>query len=85
MDTWTDQRMDDLARALAPVPSKLAELQEAVDHLETDVGALRGEFNGETLALRQQLWETQRQLVQIAWGLVAALIAAIVALIAAVV
>ena len=85
MDTWTDERIDDLAHTLAPVPSKLAELAEAVDHLETDVRALRGEFSGETLALRQQLWEAQRQLVQIAWGLVAALIAAVVALIAAVI
>lgn len=72
METWTDERLDDLAAALRPLPTEVAKITEAVDRL-TD----------ETHSLRQDLSASQRQIVQIGFGLVGALLAAIVALIIA--
>ena len=69
---WTDARLDDLAAALAPVPAEVAALRALVDHL-----------CDENRVLREEVAAAQRQLVQIAWGLVAALIAAAGALTAA--
>jgi hypothetical protein len=69
---WTDARLDDLATMLVPVPAEVAALRASVEHL-----------SDENRALRDELAATQRQLLQIAWGLVAALIAAGAALAAA--
>ena len=66
---WTDARLDDLAAALAPVPAEVAVLQAMVDRLSEDNRALRAE-----------LAAMERQLLQVAWGLVAALIGAAAAL-----
>jgi hypothetical protein len=66
---WSDARLNDLAATLEPVPTRVAALTEAVARL-TD----------ENRALRAELASMQRQLLQVAWGLVAALIAAAAAL-----
>jgi hypothetical protein len=58
-----------LAVALEPVPSELAVLAATVDRVTE-----------ENRALRAELSITQRQLLQVAWGLVAALIGAAAAL-----
>jgi len=70
----TVKHWDHVAAALEPVPAELAVLAAAVDHLAD-----------ENRALRAELAATQRQLLQIAWGLVAALLGAAAALIAALV
>jgi hypothetical protein len=69
---WTDARLDDLASMLAPVPAEVAALRASVDYL-----------SAENRALRDELAAMQRQLVQIAWGLVVALLGAAAALAAA--
>jgi hypothetical protein len=93
---WSDARLNDLAAALEPVPSRVAVLTEAVEHLEGVTTALQPltsqvavlaatveRLTDENRALRDSLAATQRQLLQVAWGLVAALIAAAAALLSA--
>jgi hypothetical protein len=93
---WTDARLDDLAAALGPVPTQLAMLTATVhhlDHLATELDPVPSELavltatvdrlSDENRALRIELAATQRQLTQIGWGLVAALLGAAAALAAA--
>jgi hypothetical protein len=92
--TWTDARLDDLADALAPLPAEVAMLKATVNHWDHMAAALGPVPAGlavlaaaverlaeENRALRAELAATQRQLLQIAWGLVAALLGAAAALI----
>lgn len=90
---WTDARLDDLAAALAPVPVRVAALDAAVEHLghvAAELEPLPSELavltaaverlTDEHRALRAELAATQRQLVQMAWGLTVALLGAAAAL-----
>lgn len=79
-ESWTDERLDDLAAALRPLPEQVAGLVTAVDHLTEAIKAQREE----TRALRTDLMASQRQITMIGWGLVVALIGMVGALIAAV-
>lgn len=85
----TDQRLDEFAAALAPLPVQVASLEVAVEHLDHLAAAMEpvpaqlavltaaaDRLADENRALREELAATQRQLLQIAWGLVAALIGA---------
>jgi hypothetical protein len=96
VEEWTDARLDHLAAALEPVPAQVAVLSAAIDHFDEVAGALRPvpaqlavltatveRLAEENRALRHELAATQSQLLQIAWGLVAALVGAAAALIAA--
>jgi outer membrane murein-binding lipoprotein Lpp len=98
VEEWTDARLNDLAAALEPIPVKVAVLTGAVEHLgelattlqplPAQVAVLTASVErlaDENRALRDDLAATQRQLVQVAWGLVGALIGAAAALIAALV
>jgi hypothetical protein len=69
---WSDQRLDDLAAALEPVPARVAVLESMVDRLIE-----------ENRALRAELATTQRQLLQVAWLLVGAMLGGAGALLAA--
>jgi hypothetical protein len=92
--TWTDARLDDLADALAPLPAEVATLKATVNYWDHMAAALEPVPAGlavltaaverlaeENRALRAELAATQRQLLQIAWGLVAALLGTAAALI----
>ena len=92
---WNDERLDEFAAALEPVPVQVAVLEATVkhfDHLAAEMEAIPAQLAvltaaadrlaDENRALRQELAVTQRQLLQIAWGLVAALVGATAALIA---
>jgi hypothetical protein len=92
---WTDARLDDLAASLAPVPGQVATLGATLHHLDRAVEELEPvpgqvavlEFEVRRLAdenrvLRSELVAMQRQLFQVAWGLVAAMIGAVAALLA---
>lgn len=93
---WTDARLNDLAAALQHVPTQLAVLSASVTHFEHLAGetepmraqlavltASVDHLADENRALRTELAAVQRQLVQISWGLVAALLGAGTAVIAA--
>jgi hypothetical protein len=69
---WSDRRLDDLAAALEPVPARVAVLEAIVERLVE-----------ENRVLRAELATTQRQLLQIAWLLVGAMVGGAGALLAA--
>src|ERR671936_167972 len=90
---WTDARLDHLAAALEPVPTQVAVLSAAVQRLESLTIALEAlpaqvavlsatveRLADENRGLRDELAATQRQLIQIGWGLVAAVLGAAAAL-----
>jgi hypothetical protein len=90
VDAWTDERLDDLAATLRPLPAEVARQAEAIERLTEDTQALGGEMRslreeltGEMRALRADFSASQRQLAHIGWGLVFALIAAVTAIFAA--
>jgi len=98
VEQWTDARLNDLAAALEPVPTQVAVLSATLEHLDhvavqlapvpaqlAVLAATVERLADENRALREALAATQRQLLQIAWGLVAALLGASAALIAALV
>jgi hypothetical protein len=91
--SWTDARLDDLADALEPLPADVAMLKATVNHWDRVAAALEPvpanlavlaaaveHLADENRALRAELAATQHQLLQIAWGLVAALLGAAAAL-----
>jgi prefoldin subunit 5 len=77
MEAWTDERLDDLAESLRPLPGEVAALR-------VEMGAVRADLRrfGETQdRLAQDLSALQRQIAQIGWGLSAALVGVLVTLI----
>ncbi|MGH2946689.1 MAG: hypothetical protein ACRDPC_10610 [Solirubrobacteraceae bacterium] len=95
-EEWTDARLNHLAAALEPVPVRVAVLSATVEHMDHVAAQLESvpaqlavmaaavdRLADENRALRADLAATQLQLVQMAWGLVAALLGAAAALIAA--
>jgi hypothetical protein len=90
---WTDGRLTDLAAALEPVPSQVAVLEATVDHLTAAVEPIPAQLAAltatvdrladENRALRAELAMTQRELLQIAWVLLAAMLGGAGAIIAA--
>jgi hypothetical protein len=69
---WSDERLDDLAAALEPIPTRVAVLEATVERL---IDENRG--------LRTELVTIQRQLLQVAWLLVGAMLGGAGALVAA--
>jgi hypothetical protein len=93
---WTDARLNALAAAVQDMPAQLAVLTANVGHFEAlaaetepmraQVAVLTARVDHvaiENRALRSELAAVQRQLVQISWALVAALLGAGTAVIAA--
>jgi outer membrane murein-binding lipoprotein Lpp len=93
-EQWTDARLNDLAAAISPIPGQLAMLGASVSHLERladDVEQLPAQvavltatverLTDENRALRADLAAVQRELLNIAWGLVAAMLGAATALV----
>jgi outer membrane murein-binding lipoprotein Lpp len=98
VEQWTDARLNGLAAAVEPVPAQVAALSATVEHLHhmtvqlapvpAQIAVLVATVErlaDENRALREELAAMERQLLQIAWGLVAALVGASAALIAALV
>jgi hypothetical protein len=69
---WSDERLNDMAAALEPVPARVAVLEAIVDRLVE-----------ENRDLRAELATIQRQLLQVAWVLVGAMLGGAGALLAA--
>jgi len=90
---WTDGRLNDLAAALEPVPAQVAVLDATVHQLAAAMESVPAQLAvlaatverlaDENRALRSELATTQRQLFQVAWGLVGALLGGAGALVAA--
>ena len=85
MDSWTDERLDDLAATLSPLPAQVARNTEAIDRMSIEMRAMRqemremrGEMREEMRAMRADLLATQRQMTQIGWGFAAALVIVVV-------
>jgi nitrogen fixation/metabolism regulation signal transduction histidine kinase len=70
---WTDERLDDLAATLRPLPAQVARNTEAIERLTDDVREIRDEIRS-----------MRAQFTQIGWALVGTLFTALVALIVAV-
>jgi hypothetical protein len=95
VNQWTDERLNDLADALEPIPIQVAVLDATVKHLAVALEPVPSELavlaatvdrlTEENRALRAELSLTQRQLLQVGWGLAAALIGAAAALVGAIV
>jgi hypothetical protein len=69
---WSDERLDDLAAALEPLPSRVAVLEAIVERLAE-----------ENTALHEEMVTLQRQLLQVAWLLLGAVLGGAGALLAA--
>jgi prefoldin subunit 5 len=90
---WTDGRLDDLAAALEPVPTQVAVLDATVEQLAAAMEPIPAQLAvlastvdrlaDENRALRAELAMMQRELLQIAWALLAALLGGAGAIIAA--
>ena len=91
---WTDARLDQLATAIEPMRAQVTVLDATVRHLDHVVATVEpvpaqlavlaatvDRLTDENRTLREELAATQHQLLQIAWGLVAALVGAAAALI----
>jgi hypothetical protein len=92
IERWTDDRLDDLAAALRPLPGQVAQLAVGVDRMTVELGALRDEVREDMRDLREdhrssrgEFSQLQRQIAQIGWALVGAFSAAMIALIIALV
>jgi hypothetical protein len=98
VEQWTDARLDDLAAALHPIPPQVAALSAKVEHLDhlsgdlqpvpAQLAVLTGaveRLTEENRHLREELAAMEREMIQVAWGLVAALVGAATALITALV
>jgi outer membrane murein-binding lipoprotein Lpp len=96
VEQWTDARLNHLAAALEPLPARVAALGATVEHMDhvatqlepvpaqlAVIAAAVERLADDNRTLREDLTATQLQLVQIAWGLVAALLAAAGAMVAA--
>ena len=89
----TEGRLNDLVAALEPVNARISVLDASVDHLAAALEPVPAQLAvlaatverlaDENRTLRTDLAATQRQLLQISWSLVAALLAGAGALIAA--
>jgi hypothetical protein len=69
---WSDERLDDLAAALEPLPSRVAVLEAIVERLAE-----------ENTVLHEEMVTLQRQLLQVAWLLLGAVLGGAGALLAA--
>jgi hypothetical protein len=81
LEAWTDERLDDLAATLRPLPAQMARNTDAIERLTEEMRAMRADFS----AMRADLSGLHRQIAQIGWGLSAALVGTLIALIVAVV
>jgi hypothetical protein len=84
LEAWTDERLDDLAATLRPLPAEVARNTEAINRLTEETRSMRADFSAQFIAQRAELSALQRQIAQIGWALSAALIGVLIALIVAV-
>ena len=84
METWTDERLDDLAATLRPLPAELGEVRAELGAVRAEMAKLTHAVNHlveDNRAIRAELSALHRQIAQIGWGLSAALVGVLVALV----
>ena len=79
MDAWTDQRLDDLAASLRPLPAQVARLTEVAERNSEDMREMREEIRSMRQEMSAGFLSLQRQLTRIGWGLAFALAGAVAA------
>jgi hypothetical protein len=78
VEAWTDERLDDLAASLRPLPAEVARLSEQLASNNAQLAS-----NTEELRLiRQDLLALHRMLAQIGWAFAFAVLAALVGIVA---
>jgi lysozyme family protein len=86
MDAWTDERLDDLAASLRPLPAQMARNTEAIERITEDIRAMRGDMTAmraDMAALRSDFSSSQRQIAPIGWAMATAVVALLIALVIA--
>jgi septal ring factor EnvC (AmiA/AmiB activator) len=97
VEAWTDERLDDLAATLRPLPAQMARNTEAVERvteelrsMRSEMAAMRADHRADFAALRDDLGAvradlsaSQRQIAQIGWAMSTALVGLMIALIIA--
>jgi uncharacterized protein YoxC len=78
-DTWPDERLNELADTLRPLPEQVGRLTEAVERLTTETKSIHDDFR----SMRDDMSQSQRQIAMIGWALAASLMTALVALVIA--
>jgi tetrahydromethanopterin S-methyltransferase subunit B len=81
VESWTDERLDDLAASLRPLPAQMASVEERLEQLSDRMDRQTEEIRLWRSEMRQDMSALQRQFAQMGWGLSFALIGAVVALI----
>jgi prefoldin subunit 5 len=98
VEEWNDERLNDLAATLQPLPAQLAMLTAGVAHIDhltagfepvpTQIAVLAASVEhlaNENRVLRTELAAVERQLIQISWALAAAVLGAAAAVVGALV
>jgi septal ring factor EnvC (AmiA/AmiB activator) len=84
VEAWTDERLDDLAATLRPLPVEFGEVRAELAAVRAEVAKLTEAVNHlheDNRAIRADLSALHRQIAQIGWGLSAALVGVLVALV----
>jgi chromosome segregation ATPase len=88
LEAWTDERLDDLAATLRPLPAQMARNTEAIERVTEELRSMRADMSAmrsDLGALRADFSASQRQIAQIGWTMATALVGVLIALIVAVV
>jgi chromosome segregation ATPase len=76
VEAWTDERLDDLAATLRPLPAQMARNTEALERITDEMRSMREEM----AAVRADLSASQRQIAQIGWAMASAVVGLLIAL-----
>jgi chromosome segregation ATPase len=79
-EAWTDERLDDPAASLRPLPAQMARVEERLESVERRLDDLIEEMR----LMRQDMSAMQRQFAQQGWAMAIALIGALIAVIVSV-
>jgi ribosomal protein L29 len=55
VEAWTDERLDDLAATLRPLPAQMARNTEALERIADEIATLRADNRAEFAALRGEM------------------------------
>jgi Holliday junction resolvasome RuvABC endonuclease subunit len=81
VEAWTDERLDDLAASLRPLPAQMARVEERLESMDHRLEHLTEEMRLMRSEMRQDMSALQRQFAQQGWAMAIALIGALVAVI----